>query len=85
VALDDACRPVCAHHRLSNYSLVGLTQVGLAEVRFYNIPVASRELSPARGTTDDLSADLSWRSGRFTAEHQVLFSDDRAASRTAAP
>jgi hypothetical protein len=80
VALDNAVARYLRITALSNYSILGLTQVGLAEVRFYNIPVASRELSPAQGMTlDALQADLSWRSGRFTAEHQVLLSDDRDA------
>jgi hypothetical protein len=80
VALDNVLARYLRITALSNYSLLGLNQVGLAEVRFYNIPVASRELSPASGTTlNALEAELSWRSGRFTAEHQVLFSDDRGA------
>jgi hypothetical protein len=80
VALDSVVAQYVRITALSNYSLLGLTQVGLAEVRFFYIPVASRELSPASGTTlDALEADLSWRSGRFTVEHQVLFSDDLGA------
>ena len=82
--IDIALGGIVAQHvrmtALSNYSLLGLTQVGLAEIRFYNIPVASRELAPAHGSTvTGLTADLSWRSGRYTAEHQILFSSDLAA------
>jgi hypothetical protein len=65
---------------VSNYSILGLTQAGLSEVRFSTIPVTSRELEPANGSTvSGLSVDLSWRSGRYTAEHQVLFSSDLGA------
>jgi len=65
---------------VSNYSILGLTQAGLSEVRFSYIPVNSRELTPETGSTvSGLAVDLSWRSGRYTAEHQVLFSSDLAA------
>ncbi len=65
---------------LGNYSLLGLTQYGLSEVRFYAIPVTAREPMPADGSTSD-SADviLGWRSGREAAEHEVVFSDDEQA------
>ena len=57
-----------------------LTQVGLSEVQFTSIPAFPREFSPANGVeTDGLDVTLSWRAGRFAAEHQVLLSQDQAA------
>jgi len=65
---------------LSNHSILGLPQKGLAEVRFYTIPVQAREPMPADGSTSD-GADviLRWRSGREAVEHEVVFSDDEQA------
>jgi hypothetical protein len=65
---------------LSNYSILGLPQKGLAEVRFFYVPVQARQPMPAEGSTTD-SADvvLSWRSGHEAVEHEVVFSDDEQA------
>ena len=57
-----------------------LQNVGLSEVQFTAIPAFPREFSPANGDeTDGLDVILSWRAGRFAAEHQVLLSQDQAA------
>ena len=62
----------------SGYGFLG--QVGLSEVQFTAIPAFPREFSPADGDeTDDLDVTLSWRAGRFAAEHRVLLSKDQAA------
>ncbi len=65
---------------LSNFSMLGLPQKGLSEVRFYAIPVRAREPEPADGTTTDgVDGILSWRSGREAVESEVVFSDDEQA------
>ncbi len=62
---------------LSNHSILGLPQKGLAEVRFYAVPVQAREPVPADGSTStDAAVTLSWRSGREAMEHEVVFSAD---------
>ncbi|MCH8218438.1 MAG: hypothetical protein IH892_16895, partial [Planctomycetes bacterium] len=62
----------------SAYGFIG--QAGLSEVQFTAIPAFPREFSPGNGDeTDDLDVILSWRAGRFAAEHQVLLSTDQAA------
>ena len=62
----------------SGYGFIG--QVGLSEVQFTSIPAFPREFDPADGDeTDDLDVTLSWRAGRFAAEHRVLLSQDQAA------
>jgi len=56
------------------------TQYGLSEVRFFYIPIYSREPSPASGATDvALDLALAWRAGREAAKHDVYFSDDEQA------
>ncbi len=58
----------------------GLPQGGLAEVRFFYLPVQAREPQPAAGATGvDLDATLNWRPGREAASHQVYFSADKDA------
>ncbi len=80
VALDDVTAQYVRFNALSNHSILGLMQSGLAEIRFYYIPTASREFSPIRGTdTAGLDVSLSWRSGRYADEHKVLVSTDRGA------
>ncbi len=65
---------------LSNYSILGLPQKGLAEVRFYAIPVQAREPMPDDGsTTAGGDVVLGWRPGREAAEHEVVFSADEQA------
>ena len=65
---------------LSNWSLLGLTQKGLSEVRFFAIPVYAREPQPDNGvTTDRASVTLQWRSGREAASHEVILSSDSDA------
>jgi hypothetical protein len=58
---------------LSNWSLLGLPQKGLSEVRFYALPMRARLETPADGAAgQDPLVDLSWRAGREAAQHTVL-------------
>ncbi len=62
---------------LSNHSILGLPQKGLAEMRFYAVPVQAREPEPADGSTlAGVDGLLTWRAGREAVEHKVLFSND---------
>ena len=64
----------------------GLPQSGLAEVRFFSLPVQAREPQPATGATGvDLEAVLNWRPGREAASHKLYFGKDKdaVANRTA--
>jgi len=64
----------------SNWSLVGLKQYGLSEVRFYYVPVEARAPQPANGTENvSVGAGLDWRPGREAASHKVIFGTDKAA------
>jgi hypothetical protein len=52
-------------------------QYGLSEVRFYAVPVAAREPSPATGAPDIApQVTLSWRAGREADSHQVFLGTD---------
>ncbi len=80
VALDGAIAQYVRITALSNYSILGLKQFGLSEVRFYSIPVLAREPNPAHGgVSDGVDVVLQWRAGREAAEHEVVFSDDGQA------
>jgi len=80
VALDGAMASHVRITALSNYSILGLTQFGLSEVRFYYIPAQAREPMPAdNGTSDGADVLLQWRPGREAVEHEVSFSDDMQA------
>jgi hypothetical protein len=59
----------------------GLTpQTGLAEVRFFHVPVQARNPQPADGATDvSLETAMDWRPGREATSHQVYFGPDRDA------
>ncbi len=62
---------------LSNFSILGLPQKGLSEVRFYAIPMRARREVPATGAIDVAPlVNLSWRSGRQAARHEVLVGTD---------
>jgi hypothetical protein len=56
-------------------------QAGLSEVRFFCIPVAAREPSPATGSTaiDPTTLALGWRPGREAASHNVYMGTDANA------
>ncbi|HNS22032.1 MAG TPA: discoidin domain-containing protein [Sedimentisphaerales bacterium] len=55
-------------------------QASLSEVRFYEVPLAAREPSPAVGATGITpTATLSWRAGRHAVSHQVYVSQDQQA------
>ncbi|MHC4627947.1 MAG: carbohydrate binding domain-containing protein [Planctomycetota bacterium] len=57
-----------------------LDQFGLAEVRFFVIPVAASDPSPAvRDSGVPLDVTLDWRAGREAVKHEVYFSKDEAA------
>jgi hypothetical protein len=57
-----------------------LKQYGLSEVRFFSVPVAAREPSPASGATNvDVDATLNWRPGREAARHNVYLSTEKQA------
>jgi hypothetical protein len=54
-----------------------MPQSGLSEVRFYAIPTAARNPSPAHGaTTDSLDVALTWHAGREAVSHEVYLSTD---------
>jgi len=55
----------------------GLPSTGLAEVRFYSVPVQARAPQPAPGATGaETSTILNWRPGREATSHQVFFGTD---------
>ncbi|MHC4174063.1 MAG: LamG-like jellyroll fold domain-containing protein [Planctomycetota bacterium] len=57
-----------------------LAQYGLSEVRFFHIPLRTREPSPDSGATDvDVDVTLGFRAGREAAEHDVYFGSDEQA------
>jgi len=64
----------------SNWSMVGLKQFGLSEVRFFYVPVEARAPQPAQNA-DGVAVDsaLDWRPGREATSHQVVFGTDEAA------
>jgi len=81
---DVALEGIIAQHikltALSNWSLLGLPQKGLSEVRFYTIPILAREPVPADGSTSaGVDVTLMWRPGREVDQHEVLFSEDPQA------
>jgi hypothetical protein len=54
-----------------------VTQYGLSEVRFLQVPVAAREPSPAPGAANVApEARLNWRAGREAGAHQVFLGTD---------
>ncbi len=64
---------------LSNWGNI-LQQYGLSEVRFYSVPVFSREPSPTANKTGvDVDTSLSWRAGREAAKHILYMSTDQQA------
>jgi hypothetical protein len=55
-------------------------QAGLAEVRFFYVPLEARAPEPADGAAGvSLETALAWRPGREAASHQVYFGTDSAA------
>jgi hypothetical protein len=63
----------------SNWKSI-LAQYGLSEVRFFSIPVFTREPNPVSGATGiDVNGTLSWRAGREAAKHDVYLSTDEQA------
>jgi regulation of enolase protein 1 (concanavalin A-like superfamily) len=62
----------------SNWSMVGIKQYGLSEVRFFYIPVQARAPQPT-GKDASVDSSLDWRSGRDMTSEQVYFGTDKAA------
>jgi hypothetical protein len=57
-----------------------VTQYGLSEVRFFQVPVRARGPMPASGATGvGLDGLLTWRPGREAASHRVYLSTDEQA------
>ncbi len=64
----------------SNWSMVGLKQYGLSEVRFFYVPVQARVPQPAQNAAGvAVASALDWRPGREATSHQVVFGSDKAA------
>jgi len=55
-------------------------QTGLAEVRFFHVPLQARDPQPADAATNvPLDASLDWRPGREATSHTVYFGTEAAA------
>jgi hypothetical protein len=55
-------------------------QTGLAEVRFFYVPVQARDPQPAVAATGvSVETELNWRPGREATSHEVFFGVDRDA------
>jgi len=64
----------------SNWSMVGIKQYGLSEVRFFYIPVEARAPQPAdNGSGVSVAAGLDWRPGREAVSHKVFLGTDKTA------
>jgi len=64
----------------NNWSMVGLKQYGLSEVRFFCVPAQARAPQPALAASGvRVDNSLDWRSGRDVTSEQVYFSTDKAA------
>lgn len=58
----------------------GVSKGGLAEVRFYYVPVQAFQPVPADAATGvEIDATLNWRPGREAGSHKVYFGKDREA------
>jgi regulation of enolase protein 1 (concanavalin A-like superfamily) len=68
----------------SNWSMVGLKQYGLSEVRFFYVPVQARAPQPADAATGvSTDTELNWRPGREAGSHEVFLGTDPNALGTA--
>ncbi len=78
VSLDGAVAQYLRISPQSNYSLLGLAQMGLSEVRFFAVPVYAREPQPADAAADVAVSDavLGWRAGREAVTHEVYLGTD---------
>jgi regulation of enolase protein 1 (concanavalin A-like superfamily) len=64
----------------SNWSMMGLKQFGLSEVRFFYVPVEARAPQPAQNAEGVVvDSALDWRPGREATSHQVVIGTDKAA------
>jgi hypothetical protein len=64
----------------SNWSMMGLKQSGLAEVRFFYVPVEARAPQPAQDAQGvAVDGTLDWRPGREATSHLVVFGTDKTA------
>jgi concanavalin A-like lectin/glucanase superfamily protein/F5/8 type C domain-containing protein len=63
-----------------NSNRSGLSQYGLSEVRFLQIPVLPREPQPASGAANvTVDSTLAWRAGREAVTHDVYLGTDAEA------
>jgi len=77
IALGDVIAKAIKITGLSNWSILGLPQKGLSEVRFHAIPMRARLENPTTDTTGlDPLVNLSWRAGREAVKHEVLTGTD---------
>ena len=64
----------------SNWSMVGLKQYGLSEVRFFYVPVQARVPQPAFNAKErQRSTSLDWRPGRDVTSENVYLGTDKTA------
>jgi len=64
----------------SNWSMVGLKQYGLSEVRFFYVPTQARAPQPATSASAiGVNASMDWRPGRDVTSQNVYVSTDKAA------
>ncbi len=64
----------------SNWSMLGIKQCGLSEVRFFYVPTEARVPQPGQYAENvSVGATLDWRPGRDVTSHTVVFGTDRAA------
>jgi hypothetical protein len=68
------------HVKITGHSAYGFAgQMGLSEVRFLYIPTFARGPQPVdQGISTGVNVQLSWRSGREAASHQVFLGTDPA-------
>jgi regulation of enolase protein 1 (concanavalin A-like superfamily) len=80
VALDGVMARYVKLTANSNWSMVGLKQAGLSEVRFFHVPVQARAPEPGQNATGvSVDSTLDWRPGREATSHEVIFGTDEAA------
>jgi hypothetical protein len=77
VALDAVVANFVRITAKSNWSILGLPQSGLSEVRFFAIPMRARSEAPPDGAVDvPVLVDLNWRAGREGVNHEVFLGTD---------
>lgn len=77
VSLDGITAKVVRITAQTNWSLIGMPQKGLSEVRFYTIPMRARQEVPVTGTSEvQPLVTLNWRAGREAGRHEVRMGTD---------